>query len=347
MKLDDRKFMILQAIIDDYIMTAIPVGSRTIARKSGVGFSPATIRNEMSDLEELGYLDQPHASAGRVPSAKAYRLYVDRLMKVDSLTREDTERIHGHLSSRTSQVEQIIRHAAQAMSEITQYAAVVAAPEADAARIRHVQLVPVTETTAMMVVVLDGGLVKDALIRVPDGVAPDHLYGISKMMTEQLAGHTPAEARQRFAALFSGLSQHSRLMADVLGALARQLEGDNGAPLAVGGRVNVLNYPEYSDMEKARGFLALLESREKLYPLLRTPGGVEFTVRIGPENMQPEFRDISVVTASYRIRDGMHGTMGVIGPTRMNYARVVSVMNYVGKLIGDMLAGDEPKSPNQ
>jgi len=339
-KLDHRKFLILQAIIDDYIMSAAPVGSRTISRKSGVGFSPATIRNEMSDLEELGYLAQPHTSAGRIPSPKAYRLYVDELMKAVELTQVEIERISNHLNRRTAQVEQVIRHAAQALSEITQYAAVIIPPQYHHMPIRRVQLVPVTESTALMVVVMGDGMVKDSVIRVPVGVDPDDLYQISVMLTEQLRDSSLTDARQQFAAMFSRLDEHRQLMAEVLGTLESQLEDNHGSSIVVGGSTNLLNYPEFSDVEKAKQFLSALESREKLILLLRHSGDVEFTIRIGPENEMPEFSESSVVTASYRV--GMHtqGTLGIIGPTRMNYARVVSVMNYIGKLISDMLSED-------
>ena len=190
MKMDDRKFMILQAIIDDYIMTAVPVGSRTISRKSGVGFSPATIRNEMSDLEELGYLDQPHTSAGRIPSAKAYRLYVDHLMKMVDLSKEDTERIQDHLNRRTAQMEEVIRQAAQTLSDVTHYTAVVSAPTMQGVTIKRIQLVPVTEDSALMVIVTSAGLVKERVIPVPDGAESDQLYRLSKMLTERLSGCT-------------------------------------------------------------------------------------------------------------------------------------------------------------
>ena len=342
MRLDDRKFLILQAIIDDYITTAVPVGSRTISRKNGVGFSPATIRNEMSDLEELGYLAQPHTSAGRVPSAKAYRLYVDELMKRREVSPEEARRIQDHLDKRASQVEDVIREAAQVLSDVTQYTAVVAAPTLNTTRVKRIQFVPVTDTSALMIVVTSAGLVKDTLIRVPSGLTPDHLYGISKMLTEQLQGRQLCEVREKLSDMYEGLSEHRQLMADVLDELDKQLGGVR-VPLAVGGRSNLLSYPEYSDVDKARSFLAALESRDKIYPLLQQTGGVEFTVRIGPEIDMPEFSDCSVVTATYRVGDNTAGTMGIIGPTRMDYARVVSVMNYMGKAISKLLSDPDRK----
>lgn len=339
MELDERKFMILKAIIDDYIMTAVPVGSRTISRKSGVHFSPATIRNEMSDLEELGYLDQPHTSAGRIPSAKAYRLYVDSLMKVAEPSEQDVRLIREHLSYRSHQMEQVIRYAAQVLSETTRYTAVVAAPKALQQKVRRIQLVPVSENTAMLIVVTADNMVKDTVVRVPEGLTPDHLYAISNLLTEQLAGHALGETRADFAELVEGLNRHRELMDQVLSALQKHGE-ETEAPIAVGGRSNLLSYPEYSDVTKAQHFLSALESREKLYPLLKAKGGVEFTVRIGPENEIKEFSDCSVITASYQVGDGSSGTFGIIGPTRMDYARVVSVMNYMAKMLGELLGRD-------
>ena len=196
MQLDERKYLILQAIIDDYISTAMPVGSRTISRKSGVSCSPATIRNEMSDLEELGYLDQPHTSAGRVPSNKAYRLYVDHLLKAAKLSSDERERIQDHLTSRSKQVESVIRNAAEVLSDATKYTSVIVAPKLGSLRIRHVQLVPVADRTALMVIVTNAGIVKDAVIRVPEGLDADDLYSISRVLTLGLAD-TPLEAALR------------------------------------------------------------------------------------------------------------------------------------------------------
>lgn len=341
MRLDERKFLILQAIIDDYIMTAVPVGSRTISRKSGMGVSPATIRNEMSDLEELGYLDQPHTSAGRIPSVKAYRLYVDQLLKVGQVSREDAERIHLHMNMRSAQVEQLIRRAAQVLSDMTQYTALVVAPQMHTMCIVRVQLVQISSNSALMIVVTNAGLLKDAVIRIPEGLSSDHLYQISQMLTEQLSGLTLMEMRRRFAEIFKNLKEHRRLLASVLDALENRLVESETGELVVDGGVNLLHYPEYSDVEKARNFLAVLESKEKLYPLLRRAGGVEFSIRIGPENDLPELSECSLVTATYRMGEGVTGTLGIIGPTRMNYSRVISVLDFMGRALSDMLSPDQ------
>ena len=191
MDLDERKYRILQAIIDDYISTAMPVGSRTLSRKQGMGLSSATIRNEMSDLEELGYLASPHTSAGRVPSYRAYRLYVDQIMRVSSLPSSEYSALRSLFSRRMGEMEDILSSATQALSEMTEYTSVMIAPQLKT--IKRVQLVPLTDTTALMVTVTEQGVHKESVIRIPQGVAPDHLYAISNLLTEKIAGKDASE----------------------------------------------------------------------------------------------------------------------------------------------------------
>lgn len=338
MQLDDRKFLILQAIIDDYITTAMPVGSRTISRKSGVGYSPATIRNEMSDLEELGYLDQPHTSAGRVPSNKAYRLYVDHLMKAGSLTNDERDRMHDYMQMRSAQVDGVIRSAAQVLTDATQYTSVIVAPKLGTLRIKHIQLVPVQQNLALMIIVTNLGIVKDAVIRVPDGLDSDDLYSISRMMTERLADKPLEAVRQTFAELLRDNENNRRLMGEALRVIEKKLETDDSSEVIISGGSKLLNYPEYSDVEKAKGFLALLESKDTLRKLVARGGGMEVTIRIGPENEAPEMNDCSIVTAQYRVGDHATGTLGIIGPTRMNYNRVVSVLEFMGHAVTELLS---------
>ncbi len=339
MQLDERKYMILQAIIDDYILTAMPVGSRTISRKSGVGYSPATIRNEMSDLEELGYLDQPHTSAGRVPSNKAYRLYVDHLMKTVKLTNDERERMHDHLVAKSKQVEGVIRSAAGVLSDATKYTSVIVAPKLATLRIKHVQLVPVAERMALMVIVTNAGIVKDALISVPEGMDADELYTISRMLTEKLADKPLEAVRQTFAELLRNAEHNRRLLGEALQVIEKRLEaGGDASDVIVGGPANMLEYPEYSDVNKARSFLSVLESKDTLRQLLNRDGGMEISIRIGPENQMPALNDCSIVTASYRVGDHSTGTLGIIGPTRMNYNRVISVLEFMGRALSDVLS---------
>ena len=340
MVLDDRKFMILKAIIDDYIITAMPVGSRTISRKSGVGYSPATIRNEMSDLEELGYLAQPHTSAGRVPSDKAYRLYVDSLLQSDEITPQEKQRIEDYISRRSGQVEDIIRAAADMLADVTQYTSVIVAPRIQTLRIRRVQLVPVSEGTALMIVVTSAGIMKDALISVPADISSESLYALSEMLTRELEGHTLEEVRQIFARVFRDMSMNRRLLGGVMKVMEEKLTEDAPEDVVIGGTTKLLNYPEYSDIDKAKNFLTIFESKERLAGLLKKNGGMEISIRIGNENEMEALRNCSLVTATYRVGNHGNGTLGIIGPTRMNYRRVVTMMEYMGQVISKLLSGE-------
>lgn len=341
MAMDARKFRILQAIIDDYILTAIPVGSRTISKKYETGLSSATIRNEMSDLEELGYLDQPHVSAGRVPSAKAYRLYVDQLLQQGRIHEGDVDSIRTHFTDRARQMEDVINHAAQVLSNITQYTSIAMAPKGRELRVRNLQLVPVSSTSALLVMVTDGGIVRDSVIRVGKDMDADALYTISQLLTTQLAGHTLAEAKAIIASAAIDTDREQKMVTGITDLLVDVEQQSIQGKLVVGGTSNILNFPEYSDVEKAKSFLSVLEGKEKLLQLLGQGEEMAFTVRIGPETGIPELVDCSLVTATYRLGNHTHGTIGVIGPTRMQYERVLGVLNVMGRQLTRLLEREE------
>lgn len=343
MMMDERKFRILQAIIDDYILTAVPVGSRTISKKYDMGLSSATIRNEMSDLEELGYLDQPHVSAGRIPSAKAYRLYVDQLLKTGRIPTDNDQVVKGHFLGRMHQMEDVIDHAAQVLSSLTSYTAVVLPPMGNMPRIRTIQLVPVTETSALVVIVTDMGIIRDQVMQVSSELDSDTLYAISKTLTERLRGMTLHEAVQQMPILTQAMRDNERLLQGIGQALGHQEETTH-PHVAIGGTSNMLAYPEYSDMEKARSFLSLMETRDRLADIISQKGEMAFTVRIGPETGVPEMADCSIVTATYTTGTGRQGTIGVIGPTRMRYSRVLSVMNTMGQQLSELFGSDNPEN---
>ncbi len=338
--MDERKFRILQAIIDDYILTAVPVGSRTISKKYDMGLSSATIRNEMSDLEELGYLDQPHVSAGRIPSVKAYRLYVDQLLKFGQIPDADAETVRNYFSSRMQQMEDVVAHAAQVLSSLTHYTALVMPPKGQELKIRNIQLVPVSGASALVIIVTDAGIIKDAVIRIPEALDSDALYAISRMLTDQLSGHTVMEAQAILTSVSKGLQQNTELLSGI-SSLISQVENKAAAGrVLIGGTSNILNYPEYSDVEKARSFLALLETKERLVELMTQQGQMAFTVRIGPETGIEEISDCSIVTATYSIGSHSHGTIGVIGPTRMQYSRVLAILNTMVRQLGNLFDED-------
>ena len=341
MGMDERKFRILQAIIDDYILTAVPVGSRTISKKYDMGLSSATIRNEMSDLEELGYLDSPHTSAGRVPSNKAYRLYVDRMLQPAPLSVEETAYLKNCFDRRMGQVEDMAARMAKALSSMTHYtAAVMTHTPRREQQLSHLQLVPVSERRALLILVTRSGSVRQSLIDLDVPALPDELYTVSRVLSKHLEGCPLSQLATHLASFAGGVPEGAR---NVIGALierAPRSEADDISALAVGGRSNLLAFPEYSDVDKAKSLLSVLETREKVIDLLSNHGEMEFSVRIGPETGLEEMKDCSIVTASYRLSDGRVNTIGLIGPTRMQYGRVLSVLSQVGRSFGDLIEND-------
>lgn len=343
MDMDERKQRILQAIIDDYILTAVPVGSRTISKKYDMGLSSATIRNEMSDLEELGYLDQPHVSAGRIPSAKAYRLYVDSLLRAGILRDDSLESIQAHFGGRVHQMEDVIDHAADVISSLTQYTAVVLPPKGKEPRLRTVQLVPIADNMALVVIATDSGIVRDNVVRISSELDDDTLYTISRTLTTELKGRTLSEACELLPELIGRMKDNNELLQSLYGFF-RDKQESTVSHVAVGGTSNMLSYPEYNDVEKARNFLSLMETKDKLADIISGAGEMAFTVRIGPETGVPEMSDCSIVTATYSTRSGQQGTIGVIGPTRMQYSKVISILNMMGQQLTDMFGGEEKQT---
>ncbi len=344
MELDQRKLKILQAVIDDYILTATPVGSRSISKRKDISLSSATIRNEMSDLEEMGYLEQPHTSAGRVPSDKAYRLYVNNIMRRAQLSANERNVIGQYFSRRMDEVEAVVKQTALALSDITRYTAMVLPPQLQAVRIKHIQLVPVTSDRALMVLVTDAGFIRDSMLRIPDGLSISDLERISRMLTDQLKDVRLDEIAE-MPLLYEKLGKDRRFMNAVLEAIGRNIQPEPSA-IELSGATNILFYPEYSDMAKAKTFISAIEGKDTLYRLLKRASTLEFSFTIGAENDQPELQDCSVVTATYKIGDDPLGSFGVIGPTRMPYARILSILEFMSLSLSQALMGvldDEPR----
>lgn len=335
MELDERKLKILQAIIDDYVVTGIPVGSRTVARKY-MEWSSATIRNEMSDLEEMGYLEQPHASAGRKPSDKAYRLYVEKIMREAKLTHKEIEYVKNNINRRINDISELMMQTARILGTMTNYAAVVLAPQMNRVIIRHIQLVPVTKEAALLVVVTDGGIIKDTIVYIGEGMTSDQLYALSNIMTKKTAGLPVEEAELAIRELInSELTEHRQTLGSIIDAINKNVSEKKDVVL--GGATNILKHPEYSDVQRASEFLASLDEKEKLIKLMSNASTVEFQFTIGSENQYDNMRETSMVTAIYGSGGIPLGTIGVIGPTRMDYAHVLSILRLVGRGMSDVL----------
>ena len=340
-KLDERKLRILRTIIDDYVLTATPVGSRTISKRSELGLSSATIRNEMSDLEEMGFLEQPHTSAGRIPSEKAYRFYVDTMLHSANLTAEELSAIKNHFARRMDEAEEVAATTARLLSDITEYTAMFMTPELQKVIVRHIQLVPVVPGRALAVVVTDAGLVRDATVQVPKDCGARELERLSNMLTERVKDKSLPDAVEALrGGLGDSLEVQRRVFSSVADAVGRDLAREESRGVVLGGATNILRHPEYSDdLSKAKSMLSVLETKENLYRILSKATQMEFTVTIGSENELPEMQDSSVVTATYKIGDRPVGSFGVIGPIRMDYARVLTILNLMGKSLSTVLTG--------
>ncbi len=340
LELDERKQKILKAIIDDYILTGIPVGSRTLSKKEGFDISSATIRNVMADLEEMGYLEQPHTSAGRIPSDLAYRLYVDKLMRLSTLSPKEVVAINDIFDTKILEINDVIEKTADIISKATNHISVVLAPQMKQSTLKRIQLVKLNDTKVLVLIITSTGLVKEKLITVASGLDASYLDMLSNMLTEKLAEKTLDEAEQAIEQDFKAeMLTHERFFKSLIYSLHDTVEPQSGKDIVLGGAKNIFNYPEYRDVDKAKGFLEVLETKELLFQMLDQASKLEFSISIGHENPYDEMKQCSVVTATYSIDGKNIGSFGVIGPTRMNYARVVSVLDQVGKSLNTILSG--------
>ena len=340
MELDARKLGILKAIIDEYILSASPIGSRAISKLDGFSLSSATIRNEMADLEELGYLEQPHTSAGRIPSDKAYRLYVDQMMQRAALSEDEVKIIRAHMGSKLDEIESVMKQTAQALSTVTNYTAMVMPPMIASNRLRHIQLVPLREGRALAVIVTSAGFSRDAVIRVPEDMDSYELERISHMLTDRFCDCRMDLIGERVVREISGELHDRRAFLDsIVEAIDRKMQPDSPS-VQLSGATNMLRYPEYSDVNKAQMFLSAVEGRGTLYDLLKRASKLEFSITIGNENEDEMFKDCSIVTATYRVGEEPLGSFGIIGPTRMHYGKVISVLEFMRRSLSDILSNE-------
>jgi heat-inducible transcriptional repressor len=337
MLLDDRKRRVLQAIVEDYIATAEPVGSRTIARKYQLGVSPATIRNEMADLEDLGLIEQPHTSAGRIPSDRGYRLYVDSIMADRPLSRGEQDLISAAFESRIGQLHSIISNTARLLSDATKYTALVLGPRRDTAIFQHVSIVPLRDRQALIMLVTDNGMVENRIINIPPDLDIDTLEKISAVVNHHLRGQTVDQlGRGTIHALETELSQYRQILGETMSMLESPRRGSDDDRLVVGGQLNILDQPEFRDFDKMRAILTALQ-KESFVEKMMLSGHEGFQITIGIEHGAPELADCSLVKATYMIDGRPLGTIGVLGPKRMQYERVASIVKYVSVQLNDAL----------
>jgi len=337
--LDSRKLRILRVIINDYIDSAEPIGSRHISKNLEIGLSSATIRNEMADLEEMGFLVQPHTSAGRVPSEKAYRLYVDQLMDNIELTQNEITEISRGLEIKINELNQLIKQASLIVSKITNYPAIAVTSNMKKSIFKAVQVVPVEQGKAFIIVVTNSGVIRNVLVNIPKDIPADYLISFSNLLNSQLAG---LSINQITPDLLLEIERKRgvpiELVAPVLDGIIECIEQIDRPEYYLDGSVNIFNHPEFHDISKAQRLLHAIEEHETLQKIVFSqPSGTDLIIKIGEENDIEEMRGCSLLTASYSIGEEVIGTIGVIGPTRMNYSKVATSLNYIRNKINTEL----------
>ena len=336
--LNDRKRKILQIIIEDYIETAEPVGSRTIARKHDLGLSPATIRNEMSDLELLGYLEQPHTSAGRVPSALAYRLYVDSMQEPGNLTENDRALINSWYKERIRSMDDNFKSTAKILSRMTQFVSLVVANKNSRARFQYLRFLPLNERQAIMCIVTDDGAMDSGLIELPvdmDMGQLDYLAGkMSLLLKHRKLTEITGDLLQE---VYSQVAHDDVLLASLKEAIDNIAAKNKEQKVFLGGAKQLLNQPEFQDVSRVKDLLGILEEEKVVKDILSAGDDSGLKVTIGSENKFTGIKDCSMVQATYRLNGQIVGTMAVLGPTRMEYRKVMAVMNYLHKYLETIL----------
>ncbi|MDR2939605.1 MAG: heat-inducible transcriptional repressor HrcA [Clostridiales bacterium] len=332
MVLSDRQLKILQAIINDYIATAEPIGSRTIAKKYDIGLSSATIRNEMSDLEDMGLIIQPHASAGRVPSDKGYRLYVDNLMNRKELTPEQAGFLFNLIQENFEDIESLMQETAKAISLITNYTTMVSEPRVLRMVIKHIQLMPYDESSIAVVLVTESKVIKNYVIKMKNPPDTDSLSNISLLLNKFVVGKDFADIDLGLLKLelakMVGEGQPIISLIDTIWEMALE---ESTVDVYTSGVKNILTFPEFSDFNKAKSVFQALEEKDILITILGKGRTEELKIVIGEENSIDQIKDCSLIKAGYKIGNGLYGTIGILGPTRMNYSQVVSVLYEIEK----------------
>lgn len=340
--LNDRKIKILNAIINDYIATAEPVGSRTIAKKYDMGISSATIRNEMSDLEEMGFIVQPHASAGRIPSDMGYRLYVDRLMKHKELAENDQEFLKSIVSTNISRIDFLMEETAKALSLLTRYTTIISEPVVKRTNLKQIRFMPLDNDSIMLIIATEENYIKNHIIKIKDipefQADDDILYDISKSINNILKGLSLDEINnETIRELKLCLGEGSGIIEPLIKAVTSTMVSAESVQVHLSGTKNILAFPEFSDMQKAKSLFQTLEEKDVLVTLLGENLGSDLQILIGNENSIQEMKDCSIITTSYKLGGNTRGNIGILGPTRMDYSQVVSVLNGMVKNIEKVL----------
>ena len=338
MELSERKVKILQAIIRNYLETGEPVGSRTISKYTDLNLSSATIRNEMSDLEEMGYILQPHTSAGRIPSDKGYRLYVDTMMEQKDREIEEMKEV---MVQKEDKMDQLLKQVAKLLAVNTNYASMITTPTIHTNKLKFIQLSRVDVNQLLAVVVVEGNVIKNNIIHTAEELDDETLLKLNILLNTHLNGLALEEIN---LGMISSLKQqagiHSEIVADVIDAIAESIHAEEDLEVYTSGANNIFRYPELADQQKASSIINTFEEKQLLTELvqenLSDDNNTGIQVYIGEETPFQSMKDCSVVTATYELGEGMRGTIGIIGPKRMDYDKVIGTLKTITHQLDDL-----------
>ncbi|MBQ5821630.1 MAG: heat-inducible transcription repressor HrcA [Selenomonadaceae bacterium] len=335
--LDERKQRILQAVIQDYISSAEPVGSRTLARKYDLGVSPATIRNEMADLEMLGYLEHIHTSSGRVPSSKGYRLYVDSLLPLQPMTDAEKAMIDKWYKAKVQQLDQVFQETAKIISKLTRNVSLVLAPQISKAAFRCMQFLPLDDHRVIAVLMTDAGFVENRIMEMPAGSSFEDFQRMAKVINGCLAGHTLGAIQNGSLKQIEAEIGDNGLYESAMTLIDKALNSQRKERLYLGGTTEMMEQPEFHNVDKVKELLIMLEKDQLMKDILKAHLGDGLTVTIGQENEYSGIKDCSIITATYHLDGELLGSMAVLGPTRMEYGRTMSLLNYMNNNLTEVI----------
>ena len=338
-RLSERERLVLKSLISHYVATAEPVGSRAVAQKYRLGISPATVRSTMQDLEEMGLITHPHTSAGRVPTDKGYRLYVDSMMGTEALTASEEDQIRREICADYAAVEDILGQTALVLATVSKQLGLTIAPRFDKGVLTSINLIPVAEKKILVVLAVKHGLVRTVLLEAESSVDVKSLEKTAGVLNERLSGLTLGEIKESIDLRLKETSPADarliKLFLDSTDSLLNLTEPDQ---MHLGGTTNIVDQPEFKDREKLRSLIEVLEEKKLLAELVSAKGIKEgITITIGKEMERGEMQSCSLVTSPYRAGK-VSGTIGIIGPTRMRYSKLVSTVEYAAKLLSDVLS---------
>ena len=332
--IDDRKKRVLQAIIEEYINTAEPVSSKTLVENYGLNYSSATIRNEMASLEKDGYLEKTHTSSGRIPSEKGYRLYVDELLQDDDISLEEIKYISSKLETKVNEIEDLTKIATSTISEVTHYTTVSIGPSVSYQIIKEIKFVLLGNRMLMAVILTDTGMVKETIIKFDEDITEKQVETLNYMFNNKLKGE-PIEKIDRPLEeyLFDEMTYSVKVIKPIIEQIKKVLAEED--TLYLEGANKAFELPEFNSLEVAKNFINILDTKELMSDMLNSGFAQDINVYIGEENEKDELKDFSIVTFKHKVGDKDLGTIGIIGPKRMDYSKVISVMKYVSKKLNE------------